>query len=127
VGVWFFVVAVVVVGMSRVWLGLLGPQLRWGGFCKLCCRVKDRGVTPYAKPPDHCTHTLPPPSPPQAKDRTLVAQRMSEHVHSDGTTPLLIFPEGEGVSKHSDCSVVGWGGDSLAAWTPTWAAGCVLA
>jgi hypothetical protein len=35
----------------------------------------------------------------QAKDRSLVAQRMADHVHSTGTTPLLIFPEGTCVNN----------------------------
>jgi glycerol-3-phosphate O-acyltransferase 3/4 len=35
----------------------------------------------------------------QAQDRTLVARKMSEHVHSEGTTPLLIFPEGTCVNN----------------------------
>lgn len=35
----------------------------------------------------------------QAQDRSLVAKRMSDHVHSEGTTPLLIFPEGTCVNN----------------------------
>lgn len=35
----------------------------------------------------------------QAQDRTLVARKMSEHVHSSGKTPLLIFPEGTCVNN----------------------------
>lgn len=35
----------------------------------------------------------------QAQDRTLVAQRMREHVHSSDSTPLLIFPEGTCVNN----------------------------
>jgi glycerol-3-phosphate O-acyltransferase 3/4 len=35
----------------------------------------------------------------QAKDRTLVAQRMKDHVHNPGSTPLLIFPEGTCVNN----------------------------
>lgn len=56
--------------------------------------------------PNHPT-TAPTHPPRQAKDRTLVAKKMSEHVHSEGTTPLLIFPEGR-------CVCVGAG----AAWLP---------
>lgn len=35
----------------------------------------------------------------QAQDRALVAQRMREHVHTAGNTPLLIFPEGTCVNN----------------------------
>lgn len=35
----------------------------------------------------------------QAKDRTLVAQRMREHVADPNSTPLLIFPEGTCVNN----------------------------
>ncbi|KAL4452735.1 hypothetical protein ABPG75_008397 [Micractinium tetrahymenae] len=35
----------------------------------------------------------------QAQDRTLVAQRMREHVHNPDSTPLLIFPEGTCVNN----------------------------
>ncbi|PSC73996.1 glycerol-3-phosphate acyltransferase 3-like [Micractinium conductrix] len=35
----------------------------------------------------------------QAQDRTLVARRMKEHVHSADSTPLLIFPEGTCVNN----------------------------
>ncbi|KAI7837992.1 hypothetical protein COHA_008174 [Chlorella ohadii] len=35
----------------------------------------------------------------EAKDRTLVARRMREHVHDPNSTPLLIFPEGTCVNN----------------------------
>lgn len=35
----------------------------------------------------------------EAKDRTLVARRMKEHVHNPNSTPLLIFPEGTCVNN----------------------------
>ncbi len=47
----------------------------------------------------------------QVKDRTLVATRMREHVHSADSTPLVVFPEGTCVNNewvsastdHIDC------------------------
>ena len=35
----------------------------------------------------------------QVADRHLVSQRMKEHVHTPGNTPLLIFPEGTCVNN----------------------------
>jgi 1-acyl-sn-glycerol-3-phosphate acyltransferase len=35
----------------------------------------------------------------QVKDRAVVSQRMKQHVQTEGTTPLLIFPEGTCVNN----------------------------
>lgn len=44
----------------------------------------------------------------QAKDRSLVARRMREHIHSPNTTPLLVFPEGTCVNnEYAHCSAGG--------------------